>query len=59
MARAGLVHHDRSHLKKELQDAEDEWRLLQRRVKTIDKVRTVERKNFYIFRSVLSLKVNE
>ena len=42
MACAGMVHHDRSHLKKELEDAEGEWKLLHRRVKTIDQVRTVE-----------------
>ena len=38
MARAGLVHHDRSRLKRELQEAQDEWKHLNRHVRVLNKV---------------------
>ena len=38
MARAGLVHHERTRLKTELQQAEDEWKLLNRNVNSLKKV---------------------
>ena len=38
MARAGLVHHDRTRLKRELEAAQDEWKHLLRHVHVLDKV---------------------
>ena len=42
MARAGLLHHDRTRLKKELQVAEQEWQMLHKHVSAITKVSTVQ-----------------
>ena len=53
MARASLVHHDRTCLKKELQQAEDEWKLLNRNVNSLKQVIYM---SYYVYmNSVLKL----
>ena len=53
-----MVHHDRSRLKKELEKAESEWKLLNKHAAAINKVGTVARKYFYVLPRRLSEKVN-
>ena len=38
MAHAGLVPHERSRLKRELQEAQDEWKHVNRHVHVLDRV---------------------
>ena len=59
MARAGLEHHDRTRLKKELEFAEHEWEMLCKHVSAINKVSTVQWMYFCFVPGVLSRKVNE
>ena len=61
MARAGLVHYERSWLKREFQEGQEEWKHLNRHLHVLNKVsfKLGKISSFFLGSGVLSLKGNE